>query len=110
MTQAIIALLISLLVLATYATVRLYVSIRRLRARYAPIIDVDGELARVKETLVDRKSELQRFLADNERQRTQLDQDFNKEQSTYEGLKRQVSLLEENLEDISFDLYAPHYD
>lgn len=104
------ALLVSLLVIATYVIIRLYLGVRRLQTRYAPIIDVDSEVARVKETLANGKRQLQEFMSDNERQRGQLDQQYGEAQSTYEGLKRQISLLEENLEDISFGLYAPHYN
>jgi chromosome segregation ATPase len=104
------ALLVSLLVIATYLTIRLYIGIRRLQTRYAPIIDVDSEVARVKETLVNENRQLQEFLSDNERQRGQLDQEYREAKSTYEGLRRQISLLEENLEDISFGLYTPHFN
>jgi len=110
MNYATTALLISLLVIAIYVTIRLYIGIRRLQTRYAPIIDVDSEVARVKETLVNRNRQLQEFLSDNERQRGQLDHEYREAQSTYEGLRRQISLLEENLEDISFGLYTPHFN
>ena len=110
MTQAIVVLLALLLVLAAYAIVRLYLTVRHLRVRYAPIIDVDGELDRAKQQLTEAKGQLNQFQADSEQRRAQLDQEYKQAQSTYEGLKRQNSLLEENLEDISFGLYAPHYD
>ena len=110
MTQAIIALLTLLLVFAAYAIVRLYLTVRHLRVRYAPIIDVDGELDRAKQQLTEVNSQLNQLQADSEQRRAQLDQEYRQAQSTYEGLKRQNALLEENLEDISFGLYTPHYD
>jgi len=110
MNYATNALLISLLVVATYAAIRFYIGIRRLQTRYAPIIDVNSEVARVKEELVNGNRQLQEFLSDNERQRAQLDHEYKQALSTYADLKRQISLLEENLEDISFGLYTPHFN
>ena len=46
--------LISLTLLAivsSFIAFRLYLSLRRLRARHAPIVDADAELARVKEEI-----------------------------------------------------------
>jgi len=68
MNVAIAALLVSLLAIATYVAIRLYLGLRRLQTRYAPIIDLDSEVARVRDTLGNRKLQLQEFLSDNERQ------------------------------------------
>ena len=45
-----------------------------------------------------------------ERERAQLSQDYNKALSTFDALKKEIALLEENLEDISFGLYKPHFN
>lgn len=82
---------------------------QRLRARYAPIIDLDAELATVKQTLGRVKRDQQEAAHSAERQRTELSKEYERARATYESLKRQISLLEENLEDISFGLYKPHF-
>ncbi len=42
--------------------------------------------------------------------RDALDVDYASAKATYDRLHEQVTLLEENLEDISFSLYKPHFD
>jgi hypothetical protein len=39
-----------------------------------------------------------------------LNQDYLIHKEIYENLRKEVSLLEENLENISYGLYKPHYD
>ena len=39
-----------------------------------------------------------------------LNQDYLNHKEIYENLRKEVSLLEENLENISYGLYKPHYD
>ncbi len=82
---------------------------QQLRSRYAPIVDLDAELAKVKESLDRVKREHQEAASAAERQRTQLTQDYERARATYDSLKREIALLEENLEDISFGLYKPHF-
>lgn len=81
----------------------------RLKARYGPIVDMDAEVARVGGTLTSAKADLQQFTSDAERKRAELKKSYDNAHRTYESLKREVSLLEENLEDISFGLYKPHF-
>ncbi len=88
---------------------RLYLSNRRLRKRYAPIVDVDAELAKVRRDLEHSRSERQRFIEESERERSKLTAEYDQARSTYDAMRKEVSLLEENLEDISFGLYRPHF-
>lgn len=96
-------------VLALLLALRLYLSDRRLRARYAPVVDIDAELATVKRDLDRSKGEQQQFIEESQRQRAQLTEEYERARSIYDTLKKEISLLEENLEDISFGLYRPHF-
>jgi len=61
-------------------------------------------------TALDRlKRDLEEAESSAERRRTELKSEYEHAHSTYDALKREVSLLEENLEDISFGLYKPHF-
>jgi len=111
----------------------------RLRTRYASNIDLDAALAKAREqldqTTREQQAREQQHLAALDRQtrdasdaldrvrrdhdafvlldqqrRAQLNQEFEQARATYDELKREVSLLEENLEDISFGLYKPHFN
>jgi len=53
--------------------------------------------------------EHQAFLTQDQERRAALDQEYGQALATYQDLKRELSLVEENLEDISFGLYKPHF-
>jgi hypothetical protein len=79
------------------------------RARYSGIIDADAELASLSKKLGQAKIEQQQSVAENERRRQKLDEDYAQALNTYKRLQQEISVLEENLEDISFGLYKPHF-
>ncbi|MGO9269780.1 MAG: DUF4041 domain-containing protein [Terriglobia bacterium] len=82
---------------------------RELRERYSRIIDLEGELTAAKDKLDQTKRDRQRFDSENEERRAKLNQEYEQALATYNALKKEISLLEENLEDISFGLYKPHF-
>lgn len=121
------------------AAARLERERHELRQRFATVLDLEEEAARVRaafesehraldEAVADarRRSEEEmsaaRRTADHARQELHRDeaatrarQDeisraYAKARETFDRLQREVALLEENLEDISFGVYRPHYD
>ena len=80
-----------------------------LRSKYSSIIDVEAEREALKKRLGQSKSEQQEFEADNDRRRVQLNREYEQALSTFKELKNEISLLEENIEDISFGVYKPHF-
>lgn len=88
-------------ILSILLALRLFLSNRRLRSRFAPVVDIDAELATVKRDLERAKNGRQEFIEENGRQRTKLTEEYDQARSTYERLKKEVSLGEENLEDNS---------
>ncbi len=82
---------------------------RRLLARYGPLVDADAELARVKEAAAQEKATQQRVAEEEARKRSALAEEYSTARNTYETLKKELAVLEENLEDISFGLYRPHF-
>ena len=78
--------------------------------KYKDIINVDSEVSKRKaalETLCSKLSELEKVYKDKD---SALNQDYLQHKAIYENLRKEVSLLEENLENISYGLYKPHYD
>ena len=96
-------------VLALLLALRLYLSNRRFRARYAPIVDIDAELAKLRRDVDQSKGEQRQFLEESQQQRAQLTEEYEQARSIYDTLRKEIALLEENLEDISFGLYRPHF-
>ncbi len=82
---------------------------RNLRTRYSGIIDLEAELAAVRNRLEQAKREQREFDSEDERRRAKLNGEYEFALTTYKELKQELSLLEENLEDISFGLYKPHF-
>ena len=80
-----------------------------LQRRYAGIIDVDSHLAATKAKIEETKRAQQQLASENEQRRLQLSKEYEQGVAKYGELKKEVSLLEENLEDISFGLYKPHF-
>ena len=72
------------------------------RKRFAGIINVETELAAAERKLEQAKQGQKEFERENEQRRTKLIQDCEQLEAKREELKTEVSLLEENLEDISF--------
>jgi predicted nucleic acid-binding Zn-ribbon protein len=82
----------------------------QLRSRYSSVIDVDAELRSIRDALEKAKREQQEFIATAGQNRTKLKEQYAQALATYSNLQREVSVLEENLEDISFGLYKPHFN
>jgi hypothetical protein len=113
--------------------------VRGLESRYSGIIDLDAELksrriafdaglqtersqlegtrkatetqlATVKSQIKEAEGTLRRTEADAAQRRAQLEHEYHTALARYKELQGEVNLLEENLEDISFGLYKPHFN
>ena len=89
--------------------------------RFTAITDLEAEAATVKEKLQAENQTLQEefatakakhsaFVTQCQEERIALEEQYRTASRTYEELKSEVGLLEENLEDISFGLYEPHFE
>jgi multidrug efflux pump subunit AcrA (membrane-fusion protein) len=66
-------------------------------------------IADAKASLDEAKKQLEAFEAEQERRRSQLGREYEAGLKKYNNLNSEVALLEENLEDISYGLYKPHF-
>ena len=112
--------------------------VHRLEGRYSAIIDLDaelksrraafdagleaersqlqeakkateGQLEAIKSQIQDLEASLRRAEVDAAQKREHLEAEYAAALGQYNKLKHEVNLLEENLEDISFGLYKPHF-
>jgi hypothetical protein len=109
MVYAVIILLGVIAAALAFFTLRFFQQARDLRNRYSRVTDVEAELAVVRKGLEQTRQERREFQSENERQRAKLNQEYEQGLAKYKELKAELSLLEENLEDISFGLYKPHF-
>jgi multidrug efflux pump subunit AcrA (membrane-fusion protein) len=113
--------ILGLLVLVlAYLAWRLSTEATRLRTQYAPIIQIDTAVSAAKEEL-DRTRAAQQeerataerdraqFLREDQERRAKLSGEYTQALATYEGLKRELALVEVGLDDVSFGLYKPHF-
>ncbi len=93
---------------------------RELRARYSGIIDADAaarstkekseaEARNATERLETLRREQREIESSNGQRRSQLGRDYEEALARYKAVQAEVKLLEENLEDISFGVYQPHF-
>lgn len=83
--------------------------VARLQARLGGIVDLDTERANVSAKLGEAQKQLATFEDQTAQKRKQLENEYETAVARYSSLKAEISLLEENLEDISFGVYKPHF-
>ena len=71
----------------------------KVREKYGPILDLDAELAARTAQIAEATQNRDTLLAA-----------YRRDYGVWEKLKAEVALLEENLEDMSFGVYKPHYN
>ena len=120
MTVALVILAVCLLI-AVAALVLLSRRTAKLRSKYSVVIDADAEARRIREEssrqadkiAADTSKELERLQSQVNAERAQLETvvaETAKAKSAREQYSSEIALLEENLEDISFGVYKPHFD
>jgi len=101
---------ISILVIQLSKKTKTNEKIKESLNKYKDIIEIDSEVSKRKAALnilVSKISDLEKVYEEKD---SALNQDYLKHKAIYENLRKEVSLLEENLENISYGLYRPHYD
>jgi hypothetical protein len=92
------------------AAIGLLVKYRRLAKKYAPAIAAERELRRAESEFAALRQEQAQFIETSRRTRESLNAEYVNSKSTFDRLREQLSLLEGNMEDISFGLYKPQYN
>ena len=77
--------------------------------RYKGIINVETVIHNRTNELNELVSKLEKLGNEFALENARLNRDFQTKRGVYESLLKEVSLLEENLEDISYGLYKPHF-
>jgi len=119
--------LLTAIVCLIITCVHFIVQNRKIRTKYSKIIDVDKEIemaktaqiefekdvrSKIKKAEDDSIAERQKIgkeVEDKKNELLQFNKDYCNYRKIYEQLTVEVKLLEENLENISYGLYKPHY-
>ncbi len=82
---------------------------RKQLQRYSGIVNVHAAIDTANAELERAERRTLQTTQDDQKRRQQLENDYKRALAKYEELQHEVSLLEENLNDISFGLYKPHF-
>ena len=77
--------------------------------RFKSVIDVEAEASRVRKDLEKERFALTSEIANFRAKSANLNSNYVKAKSTYDELQHELSLLQEESEDMSFGVYKPHY-
>src|SRR5208337_2655601 len=81
----------------------------RLTERFKPVISVDDEAERVRKEIDRKKTEAEELLRAAKSKAAVLGTNYEQAKQIFDRLEHETALLQENLEDLSFGLYKPHY-
>ena len=118
LTLLLIVVTLSVLLFKTYKKVQeiqLYLDekeseYQKLRQKYQPLIDIDQALDVRQLQLHDWDSRITKRSFEHDALCLKLAIRYKEKRDTYESLLKEVSVLEENLENISYGLYKPQYN
>ncbi|MCD6595723.1 DUF4041 domain-containing protein [bacterium] len=103
-------LLFILVILLTYMFLSKSKQYKILQNRFKDVIDIDEEKAKVEKQLAAKKKELAKLESDFKKSFETLSADYKSKRAIYEKLLKEISILEEDLDFISYGVYKPHFD
>ncbi len=81
----------------------------RLTERFKPVISLDDEAERVRKEIDRQKTEAEELLRTTKSKAAVLGTNYEQAKQIFDRLEHETALLQENLDDLSFGLYKPHY-
>ena len=82
---------------------------KQVERKYGPVIDADREAAIIGRQIADVAREHETQMATLVQRRAALNADYTTAYDQYVKLAQELRVLEENLEDISYGIYRPHF-
>ena len=84
--------------------------IQRLEDRFRPIVNLDAEAQTLRTEISRLRAEHQQFVQSAIVERQGILRTSEDTRTVFERLRREVGVLEESLEDLSYGIYKPHYE
>jgi len=78
--------------------------------RFKDVIDIEKETKKVNTELEARRNKYKQFIAEVAKRVTELKSNYIQKRSIYDKLIREISILEEHTEYLSYGLYEPHFE
>jgi hypothetical protein len=102
-------LILAICLVALYLLNQRHNLLRVQLARYSGIQDLEAAQESIRAASEQAKRDAQLFKDQDAARRKQLDSEYKSALEQFDTLKREASLFEENLDDVSFGLYKPHF-
>jgi hypothetical protein len=80
------------------------------KEKFKDVTDIRNEILISQNEVINIQSKIQQLNEEYSNLKTKLNNDYIEKQTIYEELLKEISIVEENLENISYGLYKPHYD
>jgi len=77
---------------------------------FKDIVDIDKETKQYQKEFQERRNQYQKFVTEYVTRENELKNSYTQKRSVYENLIKEISLLEEHTEDLSYGLYDPHFN
>ena len=77
---------------------------------FKDVIDIDKETKKYQKELEDKHRQYENFIGKYITKENELKSSYAQKRSVYENLIKEISLLEEQTEDLSYGLYEPHFN
>jgi Domain of unknown function (DUF4041)/Meiotically up-regulated gene 113 len=77
---------------------------------FKDVIDIDKETKKYQKELEDKRRQYEKFVGECIAGENKLKSSYSQKRSVYENLVKEISLLEEQAEDLSYGLYEPHFN
>ncbi len=104
-----VTLLGALVVALGYLSWKSTIEAKELRTRFSGVLNVQAEIAAAKSEVEKTKAEQRALETAEQARRDQLTKDYQAALARHNELSKEVSLLEEHVNDLSFGLYEPHF-
>ena len=83
---------------------------KKIYNKYKGIIDIEKEIEKVNISLKSSRKNFDKLDSELKDKTNTLQKEYQQKRSVYEKLLKEINILEEDMELISFGLYKPHYD
>ena len=108
--KAIIVIISILLVLFLYLFIKKSIEYKQIHNQFKDVIDIESEAKKVEKELKKLQNNYGKVKTDFKKKSDDLNIEYKKKRKVYEKLLGEVSILEEDLDCISFGIYNPHFD
>lgn len=78
--------------------------------QFIDLIDIDKKIKEYQKLFEEKRNQYEKFLVESSTRENELNASYSQKKSLYDKFTRQVSLLEDKLDDLAYGLYEAHFN